>query len=219
MAYDEVLWAVPTAQYACSWDTGRAAVIQQPIQTLTYYARGVVRLGGDHEISLEVTGSDADSSKQFSANQYSASATNLALGLSAQRADGGDLQSGVQRDPRAFDVPTNPNRAAQVAALNARYGLPIAGRWRCIACGPREYETNTRTFRAALGIEGPLFEDWTIAPARPTRAANPRRCSAPAIISAASSSPTIPRRRSTTSAPTTPARPPRRAPPARASSA
>ena len=50
MAYDEVLWAVPTAQYACAWDTGRAAVIQQPIETLTYYARGVVRISGDHMV-------------------------------------------------------------------------------------------------------------------------------------------------------------------------
>ena len=42
MAYDEVLWNLATAQYACSWDTGRAAVIQQPIKTLTYYGRGVL---------------------------------------------------------------------------------------------------------------------------------------------------------------------------------
>ena len=34
MAYDEVLWANPAAYYACAWDTGRAAVIQQPIKTL-----------------------------------------------------------------------------------------------------------------------------------------------------------------------------------------
>ena len=91
MAYDEVLWAVPTAQYACSWDTGRAAVIQQPIQTLTYYGRGVLRIGGDHKVSLEVTGSDADSSKQFSANQYTRQRHDPALGLSPQRADRGHL--------------------------------------------------------------------------------------------------------------------------------
>ena len=35
MAYDEVLWAFPTAFYACAWETGRAAVRQQPIETLT----------------------------------------------------------------------------------------------------------------------------------------------------------------------------------------
>ncbi|WP_439540064.1 TonB-dependent receptor plug domain-containing protein [Sphingomonas sp.] len=35
MAYDEQLWNNPAAVYACAWDTGRAAVIQQPIETLT----------------------------------------------------------------------------------------------------------------------------------------------------------------------------------------
>ncbi|HVQ09098.1 MAG TPA: TonB-dependent receptor [Allosphingosinicella sp.] len=160
MAYDEVLWAVPTAQYACAWDTGRAAVIQQPIQTLTYYGRGVVRITGDHLLSLEITGSDADSSKQFSANQYSASATTLPWAYPRNALTQATYDQVFNAIRAAFDVPTNPNRAAQVAALNARFGLPIAGRWRCIACGPREYETNTRTLRAALGIEGSLWADW-----------------------------------------------------------
>jgi len=160
MAYDEVLWAVPTAQYACAWDTGRAAVIQQPIQTLTYYARGVLRIAGDHEVSLEVTGSDADSSKQFSANQYSASATTLPWAYPRNALTAATYDQVFNAIRSAFDVPSNPNRAAQVAALNARFGFPIAGRWRCIACGPREYETNTKTFRAALGVEGPLWADW-----------------------------------------------------------
>ncbi|HEY5723938.1 MAG TPA: TonB-dependent receptor [Allosphingosinicella sp.] len=160
MAYDEVLWALPTAQYGCAWDTGRAAVIQQPIQTLTYYGRGVVGLGGDHEISLEVTGSDADSSKSFSANQYSASATTMPWAYPRNALTAATYDQVFNAIRSAFDVPSNPNRAAQIAALNARYGLPIAGRWRCIACGPREYETNTKTFRAALGIEGPLGGDW-----------------------------------------------------------
>jgi iron complex outermembrane recepter protein len=161
LAYDEVLWALPTAQYACAWDTGRAAVIQQPLQTLTYYGRGVVRLGESHLVSLEITGSDADSSKQFSANQYSASATTLPWAYPRNALTQATYDQVFNAIRAAFDVPSNPNRVAQVAALNARFGLPIAGRWRCIACGPREYETNTRTFRAALGIEGPLWADWT----------------------------------------------------------
>jgi iron complex outermembrane receptor protein len=154
LAYDEVLWANPSAQYACAWDTGRAAVIQQPIQTLTYYARGVVRLGDSHHLSLEITGSDADSSKQFSANQYTSSATTLpwAYPLNANTAATYNQVFNALR--AAFPNP------AQQAALDARYGLPIAGRWRCTVCGPREYETNTKTFRAALGAEGPLWEGW-----------------------------------------------------------
>ncbi len=155
MAYDEILWANAATQYACSWDTGRAAVIQQPIQTLTYFARGVVRLGAAHEISLEITGSDADSSKQFSANQYSANATNLPWAYPLNALTAATYNQVFQALRAAF---TNP---AEQAALDARYGRPIAGRWRCIACGPREYETNSRTFRAALGIEGPAFDNWT----------------------------------------------------------
>ena len=46
--------------------------------------------------------------------------------------------------------------AAQVAALDARYGRPIGFRWRCAPCGPREYVTDTKTFRVAAGIDGPL---------------------------------------------------------------
>ncbi len=160
MPYDEVLWNLPTAQYACAWDTGRAAVIQQPLQTLTYYGRGVVRLGAEHEISLEVTGSDADSSKSFSPNQYSASNTTLPWAYPLNALTAATYNQVFNAIRAAFDVPTNPNRAAQVAALNARYGRPIAGRWRCIVCGPREYVTNTETFRAALGVEGPLWKEW-----------------------------------------------------------
>jgi len=155
MAYDEVLWANASTQYACSWDTSRAAAIMQPIQTLTYFARGVVRLGDSHNLSLEITGSEADSTKRFSPNQYSASATTLpwAYPLNAMTQTTYDQVFNAIR--AAF---TNP---AERAALDARYGRPIAGRWRCIACGPREYDTNTKTFRAALGLEGTLFSDWT----------------------------------------------------------
>lgn len=154
LPYDEVLWNLPTAQYACAWDTGRAATLQQPIETLTYYGRGVVRLGGDHEISLEVTGSDADSAKSFSANQYSASATSLPWAYPLNANTAATYNQVFNAIRAAF-----PN-AAQQAALDARYGRPIAGRWRCVACGPREYRTNTKTFRAALGIEGPMWEGW-----------------------------------------------------------
>lgn len=156
MAYDAQLWNNPAAANACAWDTGRAAVIQQPIETLTYYGRGVARLGEDHELSLEITGSKADSAKSFSHAQLSANTTNLnwAMPRTANTAATYDaIVNGIR------SIITDP---AQLAAFNARAALerPISGRWRCIACGPREYETTTTTFRAALGIEGPLFSGW-----------------------------------------------------------
>lgn len=154
MAYDQALWNTPSAIYACAWDTGRAAVIQQPINTLTYYGRGVVNLGSDHQLSLEITGSDATSAKSFSNAQLTANTTNLPIAypLNATTAPTYNMVFNAIRG--AF---TNP---AERAALDARYGRPISYRWRCAACGPREYVTNSKTFRAALGLEGPLWEGW-----------------------------------------------------------
>ncbi|WP_213981366.1 TonB-dependent receptor [Sphingomonas sp. dw_22] len=150
MAYDEQLWNAPGAAYACSWDTGRAAVIQQPIETLTYYGRGVVRIAGQHELSLEITGSDANSAKSFSNAQVSGNTTNLPVAYPLNALTAPTYNAIYNSLIAAF-----PN-----AGIQANYGKPIAYRWRCDACGPREYQTETKTFRAALGLEGPLWEGW-----------------------------------------------------------
>jgi iron complex outermembrane receptor protein len=152
MPYDEILWANASAQYACAWDTGRAAVIQQPIDTLTYYTRGVVRVAGRHEIFAEVTGSSADSSKQFSNAQVSGNTTNSPFFYPLNALTTSTYNDVFNRLKAAFP--------ASAAALDGRYGRPIAFRWRCIACGPREYQTSTDTIRATVGVDGPLFSGW-----------------------------------------------------------
>lgn len=156
LAYDEVLWATPSARFACAWDTGRAAVLQQPIQTLTYYGRAVGRIAEDHELSFEVTGSKADSAKSFSNAQLTANGTNLNWAMPRTAATAATYDSVVNA---IRGIITDP---AQLAAFNARAALerPISGRWRCIECGPREYETTTETFRAAIGLEGPIAGGW-----------------------------------------------------------
>ena len=154
MAYDYDLWNAPTAYYACAWDTGRAAVIQQPIDTLTYYGRGVIALGRNHEISAEITGSDATSAKSFSHAQLSANATNLPIAYPLNSMTAETYNSVFNAIRAGFSNP------AQRAALDANYGKPIAYRWRCIECGPREYVTDTKTLRGALGIDGPLWGEW-----------------------------------------------------------
>lgn len=156
LPYDEALWNAPTAYYACAWDTGRAAVLQQPINTLTYYGRGVVNLGEGHQMSLEVTGSDATSAKRFSNAQLTANTTNLSIAYPRNAITAATYDSVFNAIRAAFPNP------AQQALLDARYGRPIAYRWRCMACGPREYVTNTSTLRAAFGVEGPMFGvgDW-----------------------------------------------------------
>jgi iron complex outermembrane recepter protein len=147
LPYDEQLWATPGARLACSWDTGRAVVLQQPINTLTYYGRGTIR-AGSHELFAEVTGSNAKSAKIFSNNQYSGNATTMPLYYPRNT-----ITAPVYDD--VF------NRLAAVfPQIQPNFGRPIAYRWRCIACGNRELETTTDTFRVALGAEGPLFEGW-----------------------------------------------------------
>ena len=147
MAYDDQLWANTSARFACAWDTGRAAVLQQPLETLTYYGRATAKLG-DHQFYAEITGSDADSSKRFSNNQYSGNATTLPLYYPLNTTTAGTYNDVYNKLLAVFP---------QIAA---NYGKPISYRWRCTSCDVREYETNTKTLRAGLGAEGPLWDGW-----------------------------------------------------------
>jgi iron complex outermembrane receptor protein len=157
MAYDEVLWSTPGARFACSWDTGRAAVLQQPLQTLTYYGKATLALG-DHRISAEVTGSDADSKKRFSNNQYSINATTMPLYYPLNGTTAATYNSVY--DAIAATFPAIGAVGDRTVDAVGNYGKPIAYRWRNIPGGFREYVTNTKTIRGALTAEGPLGGTW-----------------------------------------------------------
>lgn len=142
--YDAALWAVPAAALACSWDTGRNVVLQQPLETLTWLARGVARFG-DHEITLEATGSDATAIKRFSQVQITPNTTTQRI----------EIPVGAP----GYDFVYN-RLIAQFPTLAARPQDGFAVRWRCVDCGRREITTDTKTARYALGLEGPLFAGW-----------------------------------------------------------
>lgn len=145
--YDAALWAAPTAALACAWDTGRAAVLQQPLRTISYIGRASFRTG-DHNFFAELTGSEADSAKRFSNIQLIPNTTfnNYAYRRTAANAATYD---------RIFNT-----IVATFPTLEARRGQPIAFRWRCIECGRREIDTTTRTIRFAAGADGPLAGGW-----------------------------------------------------------
>lgn len=145
--YDTQIWAFPQAEFACAWDTGRAAVLQQPIQTITYVARAGFRTG-DHEFFAEITGSSAESAKRFSNVQITPNTTtqNYAFPRTAANAAVYD---------RVFN-----QVVATFPSLESRRGLPMSYRWRCIECGPREIRTETDTLRFAAGADGPLAGGW-----------------------------------------------------------
>ena len=144
--YDELLWDLPGAAFACAWDTGRAAVLQQPIETISYYARATARLG-QHEAYAEVTGSSADSAKRFSNLQITPNTRTQNYGYPRTAANAATYDRIFDALVAAFPTDTT---------LASRRGLPIAFRWRCIECGPREIRTETDTLRVAAGLEGPL---------------------------------------------------------------
>ncbi|MEY3634489.1 MAG: hypothetical protein RLZZ61_899 [Pseudomonadota bacterium] len=157
MAYDEVLWSVPGAKFACSWDTGRAAVLQQPLQTLTFYGKATLALG-DHRLAAEITGSDADSKKRFSNNQYSINATTMPLYYPLNATTAATYNNVY--DAIAGTFPAVGAVGDRTVDSVGNYGKPIAYRWRNIPGGNREYVTNTKTIRGALTAEGPLGGTW-----------------------------------------------------------
>jgi iron complex outermembrane recepter protein len=143
-AYDDVLWGSPSSAFACAYETGKPAVLQQPLQTLTFLARGVARLG-DNEISLEYTRSDSDSAKSFSEVQISNNTSSQQLRYPSTGAGYNRVVSELQA---AFPTAT------------FAVGSPIAYRWRCLECGPRTIETSTQASRIFLNAQGPLFAGW-----------------------------------------------------------
>ncbi len=143
LPYSDTLWAAPDRQYACAWDTGRAAVIQQPVQNLNLLTRGTLNLGGDHLLSAEFVASEVKSAKRFSNIQLLPS-----TGLNPLRypSTASGYNEIINRIQTAFPGWTPP-------AGN----LPISYRWRCIECGPREIKTEAESKRLFVGAEGPLF--------------------------------------------------------------
>ena len=144
--YDERLWDIATAGLACAWDTGRAAVLQQPIKTTSLVTRGTLRLG-QHQLAAELVASESDSAKRFSNLQMTPNTTTQQLRFPRNAA------SQVAYD-RVFDALL---AAFPGSITDSQRGQPLAYRWRCIECGPREIETNAETQRWSLSADGPLF--------------------------------------------------------------
>ncbi|MFD2365028.1 TonB-dependent receptor domain-containing protein [Pseudoduganella sp. GCM10020061] len=148
--YDEKLWDTPSAAYGCAWDTGRAAVLQQPVESANFVSRATFALG-EHQVFAEVVGSKTEVSKRFSPNQISPGATTF------------PRSSFYPSTGPAYDMVYN-KLVAVFPGVAANYGQPIAYRWRCMECGNREIVTDTEAARFQIGADGPLaipgFGTW-----------------------------------------------------------
>lgn len=153
--YDELLWNAPAAKYASAWDTGRAAVIQQPVKNTNFVGRGSYKIG-EHLITAEAVIGRSDSTKSFSPNQISSGTSTSSTSISlpfynlAYPSTGADYNRVYQALIAYF--PTSA----------IHYGEPIAFRWRALPLGNRALRTITDTRRFLAGLEGPLpfLRDW-----------------------------------------------------------
>ncbi|MFG6467846.1 TonB-dependent receptor domain-containing protein [Roseateles sp. BYS87W] len=147
-AYDAVLWASPAAKWGCAWDTGRAAVLQQPVKSSNAVLRGTLALG-EHQVFAEYVGAHVVTDKSFSPNQISSSTSTTSPFFNLAYPSTGEAYNSV------FNA-----LVATFPTLAKNRGLPLAFRWRCMPCGNREIETTADTQRVLLGAEGPLFAGW-----------------------------------------------------------
>jgi iron complex outermembrane receptor protein len=73
-AYDEKLWDTPGAAYGCAWDTGRAAVLQQPVKNNNGLARATFK-AGEHQLFAEAGRFESDVGQELLAEPDFAVAT------------------------------------------------------------------------------------------------------------------------------------------------
>jgi iron complex outermembrane recepter protein len=158
--YDFRLWNVPASRYACAWDYPAAAVIQQPQDSVDFIGRATFRIGDAHEAYVELTASRVDVAKTFEPNQISSSTSTAATAFGPSTWYPRNATTQVSYDA-VYDALAAYFGAAQLGPR----GTPIAYRWRCLACGPREIETTTDAYRLLVGIGGLLssgpFDGWS----------------------------------------------------------
>ncbi len=149
-AYASKLWgdAAGTTKYACSWDTGRAVVLQQPVKNLNFISRAVFKLG-EHELSVEATASKVDATKQFSNMQLSSNTTTANFVYPRNSITQATYDE-------IFDL-----LKTNFGVAESLRGQPYAVRWRCDICGLRTIDTETKTGRLLVGLDGPMGEtEW-----------------------------------------------------------
>jgi iron complex outermembrane receptor protein len=172
--YEEILWGATSAsgsgKYGSAWDTGRAAVLQQPVKNTNFVSRGSYKLGA-HLLTAEAVLGRSDSTKSFSPNQWSTA------GLSATGAQTTTTTLNGTVVPNPLSGMAYPSTGADYnrvfnalvayfPALESNRGLPLGFRWRSLPAGNRELRTITDTSRYLVGLEGPLplpfafFADW-----------------------------------------------------------
>ncbi|MGX9718745.1 TonB-dependent receptor domain-containing protein [Stenotrophomonas acidaminiphila] len=144
--YGDKIWASPGASFGCAWDYGRARTIQQPVDTVQGIGRATFKVGDNHEFFAEFMGSKVTSKRQFEAQQITTS-----INATGTQLDAYELNANTKA---TYDAIYNQLHDYFGDQANLVYGSPIAYRWRCEICGPRQLETETKAYRLLFGMTG-----------------------------------------------------------------
>jgi iron complex outermembrane receptor protein len=154
--YDELLWNSAASKYGSAWDTGRAAVIQQPVKNTNLVTRGTFQIAPQHRLFAEGVFGRSVSNKSFAPNQWT-----TAVGTTTTALDGRTTVPNPLYNMAYPSTGVSYNKvfnalAAYFPDLAANRGQPIAFRWRSLPLGNRAYTTTTDTYRTMVGLEGAL---------------------------------------------------------------
>jgi iron complex outermembrane recepter protein len=162
--YDEKLWSTAAAKYGSAWDTGRAAVLQQPVKNTNFVGRASYKFG-EHILAVEAVLGRSDSSKSFSPNQITSSTATTTGTANGTRVPNPFYNLAYPSTGADYNRVFNA-LVAYFPALAPNRGLPLAFRWRALPGGNRGIRTITDTRRYLVSLEGPVpvpldfFADW-----------------------------------------------------------
>jgi iron complex outermembrane receptor protein len=131
--YDFNLWATPSFRFACAYDYGGQQLLIQEVDRANAVGRVNWAFSDNHTVVAEVTGYKTTARRAFEYSQIT-----TAVGVNAYPVNGPFYQNLQQ-----FIPSFNPN-------------LPFIYSWRCVSCGKRTIDTDTKAYRALLALEGVL---------------------------------------------------------------
>lgn len=121
----------------CAFDYGKQRVLLQPVDRQNLVARGTFAISANHTAYAELVGSQTEATNRFEPLQITASTGNNNLY---------PVNGPFYLDMRQYIPTYNVN-------------LPIAYRWRCEPCGPRESQNKAVAGRGLIGIDG-VIGSW-----------------------------------------------------------
>jgi iron complex outermembrane receptor protein len=138
--YQSALWANPSARYACAYDYTAVRAMQQPLDSYNFVGRATMQLTPTIQGLAEFVAARTEATNIFEERQITTS-TAAGTFLPAYPVNGP-----YYNDLSAFIPTFNRN-------------LPIAYRWRCIECGPRQIEHITDEYRFLAALNGE-YKNW-----------------------------------------------------------